>query len=642
MKKKNISEILRDEIKRIENIFIEHAILNNDGAYWETLFRVTQDNIIAERSETIYTGVGGIILTLKELYLLNKNPKILKLMNLACDWIINYSKANPTAYYAFLTGRLGVAFVLHEAHKVSPKKKYMAYAFKVCKESVKFSEYPNYCYDYINGISGVLLCLTYLFKETSQNFLLEIINRFTKILMQGTKFHKYGVFWDYNFDAKLPLCGLAHGNSGIGLILYEVGKYFNNKALQELGINAIKYEDRFYDKNLHNWEDLRNVDLFDKDTEYKNQKIRENDLKIFSTKNFMNAWCHGAIGIGLARLKFFQLSDDKSYLKDINKVIKLVKSLEKNSNYYTCTLCHGELGNSLFMLKANTILQDGKYINIAQNFCIKSIDNLKQTGVYHSGFTTSGDKQDLSLFNGIAGICYQYINVLQNDIINNDDVFLLSLQNSTAPKKASSVFNKLFSIQNFKKDILKVTFPKTFSKIKPTLLKEVVDLQPGITNTVKYFKRNVLQKSDSVSQNDFLSDLIIENTIFEKKLSVENLALIIAKQNFDISEAQNYDFHTREIETRLLVLNSNISIIKVKKDSGLEVYLLIFNILNSHVFRLNKFNLLLLNNFKKPGRLIDFFGTLKKAGQKLNEGSKGIILQQVREFIKSGILIKNR
>lgn len=651
---KTFSEIMKEEVLRLEKLFIDRAIIENDTAYWETLFRITEDNIIPEKSETIYSGVSGIVIMLKELYLFNKNPEILKLLDMACNWIIGYSKSNPTNYYSFITGRLGVAFALHEAYKISPKEKYMSYSEEICRESINFFKEEKFYFDYINGMAGTLLCLTYLYKETSKDFLLDIILQFTEKVISNTKFHKYGIFWDNNYNAKMPLCGLAHGNSGIGLILIEVGNFFQNKVLIEIGKGGLKYEKHFYSDKEKNWEDLRIVDLFDKDSDYINQLIKNNDLTFFNISHYMNAWCHGAIGIGLARLNLYAVSSGKSYLKEINNIIELTERMVNGNTYYSSTLCHGSLGNSLFMLLAYNILKEKKYLQIAQSFCNKSIEEFHKNGFYQSGFISSGNKEDLSLFNGIAGICYHYITVLNENSPAKDNIFHLSFNKDKAPVKACEFFNRQFSPSAVKNIIIKKNYPKTYSVLNPAILKKIDGLDKSILTGVNNFYKNILsqtKKGNLKINNTALSSFILEDQIFKSKLTLNNFALAFNTENYVMHETKNYDFSAENFRSKLFVLFPGAKIVNLKnklkafrkaKKLSDEYYLIVPYTSNTQTFQLNELNYFILKQFKKSNSIEAIFARIDTKNPEFYERYSKIIELQTMEFIKAGILIESR
>jgi lantibiotic biosynthesis protein len=82
-----------------------------------------------------------------------------------------------------------------------------------------------------------------------------------------------------------PLTGLAHGGSGYAFALLELYSVAQDPVFLKTGRGAFGYEDELFDSVSGNWPDLR---PFNSGNE---------------ASRFVTAWCHGAAGIGLARLR---------------------------------------------------------------------------------------------------------------------------------------------------------------------------------------------------------------------------------------------------------------------------------------------------------------------------------------------------
>ena len=82
-----------------------------------------------------------------------------------------------------------------------------------------------------------------------------------------------------------PLAGLSHGASGMAWALLELGHRAGRDDLCRAGRAAFAYEDSLFDPERGNWPDLRD------------------DGKTGDAPRFPVAWCHGAPGIALARLR---------------------------------------------------------------------------------------------------------------------------------------------------------------------------------------------------------------------------------------------------------------------------------------------------------------------------------------------------
>jgi type 2 lantibiotic biosynthesis protein LanM len=101
-----------------------------------------------------------------------------------------------------------------------------------------------------------------------------------------------------------PLTGLSHGASGAGLALLQAGAALGEPDLVAAGARAFAYEARVFDEEAGNWPDLREP------PEATGARLPP-----------MVAWCHGAPGIGLARLEALHLlpdhPDSPQWLRDL-------------------------------------------------------------------------------------------------------------------------------------------------------------------------------------------------------------------------------------------------------------------------------------------------------------------------------------
>lgn len=114
----------------------------------------------------------------------------------------------------------------------------------------------------------------------------------------------------------------------------------------------------------------------------------------------MTAWCHGAPGIGLARLQSLCYLDNLATRTEINTAIKTTLEQGFGSNH---SLCHGDLGNLELILQASLILNDSNCQNKLNHHTQKILASIHQQGWVCGvplGVETPG------LMTGLAGIGY--------------------------------------------------------------------------------------------------------------------------------------------------------------------------------------------------------------------------------------------
>ena len=143
-----------------------------------------------------------------------------------------------------------------------------------------------------------------------------------------------------------PLLGLGHGAAGIALALAEIAGPGEDAAAVQASAQGLEYERAWFDPDRVAWPDLRAVDAAGEAT------------------GSMTAWCHGAIGIGLSRLRLAQLTGSPAALAEASAALQAARNLVvdigtalRGGRTSDCTPCHGLAGVVELMLVAAQALE---------------------------------------------------------------------------------------------------------------------------------------------------------------------------------------------------------------------------------------------------------------------------------------------
>lgn len=242
--------------------------------------------------------------------------------------------------------------------------------------------------DIIGGAAGCLNSLISLYRcRPSQRTLATAIQCGEQIISHA-KTMEQGIGWVRPGGGELPLAGFSHGVAGIASALLELSALTNDSRFRTTALAAIEYERSLFRPEVGNWPDLRDFSssiLADKDD---NQPI------------CMTAWCHGAPGIGLGRLRSLPHLDDAKIRAEIDTALKTTLAHGFGSNH---SLCHGDLGNLELLLQASLILDDPQWetqVNRLASIILESINQHGWLCGVPLGVETPG------LMTGLAGIGY--------------------------------------------------------------------------------------------------------------------------------------------------------------------------------------------------------------------------------------------
>jgi lantibiotic biosynthesis protein len=142
------------------------------------------------------------------------------------------------------------------------------------------------------------------------------------------------------------LCGYSHGAAGIGHALVELLAVTGDTRFQYAAEQAFAYERRFFDPARGNWPDFRDAAL----SAYVGDQTR---LRVdLAAKRvapddpagaFMRAWCHGAPGIGLSRLRAYEVLGGGVYLAEARAAMDAAAQALQDREMDD-VLCHGVAG----------------------------------------------------------------------------------------------------------------------------------------------------------------------------------------------------------------------------------------------------------------------------------------------------------
>jgi lantibiotic modifying enzyme len=188
------------------------------------------------------------------------------------------------------------------------------------------------------------------------------------------------------------LTGYSHGAAGIALALLELHARTGDDRFREGALGGFAYERRHFSAEQQNWPDFRS---FASPTP---QQL-----------SYSLAWCHGAPGIGLARVRAFALTGETTYRREaefaINTTYRPLAMPAGNDNY---SLCHGIGGNAELFIVAADVLGDERYRAAAESVGDRGIQTVHaQRNPWPCGVLSGGETPNFML--GTAGIGYFYL-----------------------------------------------------------------------------------------------------------------------------------------------------------------------------------------------------------------------------------------
>jgi type 2 lantibiotic biosynthesis protein LanM len=256
--------------------------------------------------------------------------------------------------------------------------------------------------DVMGGAAGAILALLRLHRDTqSDDALARAIRCGEHLLAQdriGDARHRS---WIGQGFGSTPLNGMSHGAAGFAYALAALAAASGRDQFADAAAECIAFEDQTYDVARRNWPDLR----------------------VPGQPVFPCQWCHGAPGIGLARLATARRVGanpaldarigGKLVATDIDNAVASVTQAWPGQ---LDTLCCGTLGGIELLCEAAERTGAGEIGELAARRLTAVLAAAASAGDYR---WNSGKRQfNLGLFRGLAGVGYTVLRRIDPSLPN--------------------------------------------------------------------------------------------------------------------------------------------------------------------------------------------------------------------------------
>jgi type 2 lantibiotic biosynthesis protein LanM len=254
--------------------------------------------------------------------------------------------------------------------------------------------------DVMGGAAGAILALLRVHRDTQSDVALARAIRCGEHLLAqdrlGEARHRSWIGQGFGGS---PLNGMSHGASGFAYALASLAAASGREQFADAAAECIAFEDQTYDPARHNWPDLR----------------------VAGQAAWPCQWCHGAPGIGLARLATGRRIGRNAALgaklggaRAATDIANAVESVKQAWPGQLDTLCCGTLGGIEFLCEAAD--RAGAFNDLAARRLAAVLANAAANGDYR---WNSGKRQfNLGLFRGLAGVGYTALRRIDRSLPN--------------------------------------------------------------------------------------------------------------------------------------------------------------------------------------------------------------------------------
>jgi type 2 lantibiotic biosynthesis protein LanM len=252
-------------------------------------------------------------------------------------------------------------------------------------------------FDILSGVAGTSLALLKLHGLTNDPEFLSKADKCGQHLLRHRTACKSGQRAWVNMGNPKPLTGFSHGAAGIAYSLLRLFETTRECVYLDAAREAIDYEATVFSSDLGNWPDLR-----------------PNRSQGKETAPFMTSWCHGAPGIGLARVGGLSALDTQGIRGDIEVALRTTLHFGMNDVDH---LCCGNLGRVEFLSTASELLNRPELREAAIIGAAKIAQRADNVGAYMLSPKYFGPHFNAGLFQGLTGIGYEFLRLAAGNTI---------------------------------------------------------------------------------------------------------------------------------------------------------------------------------------------------------------------------------
>lgn len=379
-------KLLIQAAREIGDILIRKATIDEDTGTinWLDLQNTFPTWTIKAQDPFLYSGLAGNAIFFSSLYVVTKDIRYQKTLEKILNTIkvdLSGMKSNSTSVF---NGAISLVYLYAYLYNQRKDENMLQEGLNILNQ-YKEMIYKNTSYDIIDGLAGILVVTLNIYCLSKNKDLKDLSVEIGKDIVKNIKIKNGSAYWVKGNKKELMIAGFAHGLAGITYALGKLSRETNNNKYRALIRELIKIENKYYSNDIKNWIDLRSEDKPNLD------------------KSPIH-WCHGAVGIGLSRLKNKDILDTS---RDVDKTLKTV--IENGLYRDSDCLCHGNLGNIELLLQVH---MDNGNLDLYNKAITRTSQIIRKKG-YRNGVGQEFNSPNFIL--GLSGIGYELIRLSDSE-----------------------------------------------------------------------------------------------------------------------------------------------------------------------------------------------------------------------------------
>jgi type 2 lantibiotic biosynthesis protein LanM len=402
---------LQDEACKIGNELVSNAIWDGNGCNWLALeYMLTANRYQLDvLNDSLFTGRAGVGVFLAALGKISGDHRFNKVALGALEPFrrsIRDQQIRPELLRSEfgLLGLGGNIYSMAKASQFLQDSTLLDDAVLAAKLLTPELIAADQRLDVVFGVAGALLGLLSLYEFTQDFSVLAAAVLCGEHLLANRGDILPRAWITIKNEGKQPLTGFSHGAAGISLALLRLYAVAGDTRFLAAAQEGIEYERSVFNASVQNWPDFRTLQ--------QNGEV-----------GYIDTWCHGRIGIGLARLASWSIFPSVEIRQDIDIALS---ACQKNGVFIQGTdhLCCGNVGRIELLTVAAQLLGDQELLRSAQDGVAKMITMARSNSAY--GFLPhfSSTRFSAGFYSGSVGLGYQLLRVADPQLLPSIAIWL--------------------------------------------------------------------------------------------------------------------------------------------------------------------------------------------------------------------------
>ena len=386
-----------DAADRIGARLVRDAVRADRRATWlgDTMEPINGQWTVALKTSgsDLYGGTPGIAMFLARLHHATGERLFAQTAEAAFEHALAALDGTPLEGRGSLwSGWAGAAWALLDAGEALGRSGYIERGLQIAEAVSRLDPTPA-ATDVMSGSAGLIPFMLRMHLRYGHQWAADAALRHGTALVANARRTAEGCSWatmpEMDGYENRHLTGYSHGACGIGLALLELSTLAGDARFHDAGAQSIAYEQRWFSPQHGNWPDFREMRLNTPESQWA----------------YSVAWCHGAPGIALARLRAWQLTEQPAYREQAMAALRTTAAsvVATAPGAGAWCLCHGTAGNADVLLAGATALGEPSLRQAAEQAALRGIDTYENADLpWPPG--VNGGVENPSLMLGSAGV----------------------------------------------------------------------------------------------------------------------------------------------------------------------------------------------------------------------------------------------